>query len=90
MKKRIAIIATCGGLLVLTATFAHSESIFDRWGNLRTETPGKNAKTHQTLPQNGARQNAVPCCVAAGDVNGDGRAGRRNSTSDHASGGNKK
>jgi hypothetical protein len=61
MKKRVAIIATCGGLLTLTATFAHSQQIFDRWGNLRTENPGKNAgKTGSTEMKRGIVTGAGP------------------------------
>jgi hypothetical protein len=40
MKTRIAIIAACAGTLVLTAPVAQGQAIFDRWGNMRTETPG--------------------------------------------------
>jgi hypothetical protein len=58
---RITIIAACGGLLILTATFAHSDPIFDRWGNLRTANPGKNAgKTGSTEIKQGVVTGAGP------------------------------
>jgi hypothetical protein len=82
MKTRIAIITACAGALISTSTLAHSQQIFDRWGNLRTETPGKNTKTQQTLPppnQGTVRTGKKTCknkagvTVVCGDVNGDGK-----------------
>ena len=39
MKARIAVLAACTVALVMTASLAHAQQIFDRWG--RTETQGK-------------------------------------------------
>jgi hypothetical protein len=62
MKTRLAILAACAGTLALTATLAHGQSIYDRWGNLRTGTPGKNAKTQQTFPSKGTVKTGRKIC----------------------------